>query len=263
MEKGISKNSVFISIDDKDKTVHPEMTSKYFSNGSPTQNMVIDVDSVCRLYVENWNTYQDKLPNGFVTDQAIADILMPAPLSVVSIGNPYIRFLVQSISPTFQEAVTPMVNLMEGFTTYSFGSEPAMVQIAGVLVHTEKDNWSELFLALYTNFLKASKLAALSVLNNKRYQVVLQYQGKIMKGSILSFAKSTNANNEQAVGFNMGFLLKELSFKWVEQPASSVYNYTTTTFKVGDKFSINRVSTASPTGSNINLVGQNPATSNR
>lgn len=187
----------------------------YSTYGDDTSQLTINKNNVCRLYVENWgtSTRPDTIPNGFISNKELQVLLTPKE-NIVSERNPYVRFMIQAIQPAFQEMAVPMKNLTQGFTTYVFGQQPATVNFSGVLLHTEFDNWSELFLSLYHSFLRASKLAELSILNKTTYQVVIKYQNKTMKGSILSLNKSSNASLEQGVQFNFSFLLKELIFNW-------------------------------------------------
>ena len=189
----------------------------------PGGDLAVHPDDVCRLYVEGWDSNLDRLPTGFIPSKhPMRSLLTPPGKSIVNINNPYINFFMDSVQPTFQETVQPQKNVSQGFVTYIFGNEPSVINFSGVLANTYIDKWSEIFLSLYSCFLRASKLAELSLFNKgKHYQVVIRYQNKIMKGSIISLNKATTAVNEQAVRFNFQFLLKELSLKW-EPPTATI-----------------------------------------
>jgi hypothetical protein len=203
--KNISANSIF--------STTPYVYSKY---GRDTSGLVVNSQNVCRLYVDLWgNDKSDKLPNGFIPDNDdIKALISPASSSIITATNPYIRFLVQGIQSSFQESIMIQNNFTHGFSTYVFGQDPPQVAISGLLLHTHFDKWDEIVLSMYTHFLRASKLAEVSLYNKKDYRVVFRYQNKIMKGSLINFSSVANATIEQAVSFNMTLLLKELSFAW-------------------------------------------------
>ncbi len=241
----------------------PQVYSRY---GNTKAGMTIPTDDICSLYVENWGAYPgvDKLPNGFIVgNPQLRSLLVPSNSSVISINNPYIRFLISGVQSAYQETSMIQKNFTQGFTSYVFGQEPPLITFSGTLVHTYWDNWSELFLSLYENFLRASKLAELSILNKIKYQVVLRYQGKVMKGSLMNFSKSSNSMMESAVQFSFGFLLKHLSFKWSPSPDVTDYPLmlepaSETKTKYNENGSVKKInSTPTPVLNNTNTVSDN------
>lgn len=191
-------------------------------------DVVVHPDEVCRLYVENWvDPAKDVIPHGFIPDSAVRDLIQNPNNSVISEANPYIKFMIDTVQSSFNETYLPIKNLSHGFSTYVFGQEPSTINFGGILVRTNLDNWSELLLSLYHYFLRASKLAELSLILGKDYQIVIRYQGKIFKGSLVSFGKVTTASNETAVRFNFQLLVKSITFEWtptVSFPSKSLYN---------------------------------------
>jgi hypothetical protein len=123
-----------------------------------------------------------------------------------------------------------MKNLGQGFVTYTFGQEPPVVNFSGILLNTAIEQWSELFMALYHYFLRAPKLAELSTLHDIEYSIVIEYQRKVMEGSMINLTKNTNAANEQGVSFSFQLLLKKMYFKW-EPPRTFKVNFPASTIE--------------------------------
>jgi hypothetical protein len=200
MTKVVAKQSASIY------SPNPQMISSY-GKAEEGSDLIVDPKKVCRLYINDL-VQPLKIPTGFAPQEAIR--LLDPNTGVVSPAKPFINFLVQQITLSFQETVMPQKNLTSGYVSYVFGQEPPIVPISGILLHTNSDNWSEQFLVLYTYFLRATKLAELSIINNKPLTLVFSYQNKRLYGSLISLSKTTSAVNEQAVSFSMNFLLKRL-----------------------------------------------------
>jgi hypothetical protein len=136
--------------------------------------------------------------------------------------------MIDNIQPSHQETVVPMKNFTEGFTTLVFGNEPPVFNASGVLLHSEVDNWSETFFALYLHVLRASKLAVLSKILKKDLSVIFKYHNKKLDCSIISFNKTINATAEQGVRFNMQLLVKKIIFNWEAYSGTDLYAWNRT-----------------------------------
>ena len=193
----------------------PVMISSY-GKATEGNQLIIDEEHVCRMYIEN---LIDKpmlvMPKD--TPPIVIECVKKDGNGIINKNRPFIRFMMDSIQPQFNETIIPMKNLTDSFVTYVFGQEPPTCAFSGVLLHTTTDNWSELFLSLYQYVLRASKLAELSILNKAKYQVVISYQNKVMYGSIMNLSKSTQAQNEQGTRFSFNFLIKKMDINLLHE----------------------------------------------
>jgi len=221
MAENTSLRGFDLGIDPNGSTLslNPKIYSK-FGEGQPSADLIVNKERILRMYVENWKPKNSNKTIPTSSSDAHSSSFIKAINSeqLASPINPYIQFFVQSVTTNFSETISPMKNITSGFTTYSFGQEPPVFSFSGVLANTYFDNWAQTFLSLYHHFLRAPKLAELNLLHNtkplNRYQIVIKYQEKTLKGSLISMMEMENANIEQAVQFQFQFLCKELIFDW-------------------------------------------------
>ena len=197
----------------------PWLDSGYTNN---TKDYVIDIEKICSLFICDSNG----LPVSSVTSINSADIKILTGNELLSnkifpSGStnpvfPYFNFFVQAINIAHQETVMPVKNLTEGFTTYLFGEEPPIYQISGTLVNTTFDNWSDMFIVLYKEILRASKLALLSIIKQMPLQICLQFQSTSLIGDIISLNVGKRAELEQGDSFTFNFLVKKYQNAYME-----------------------------------------------
>ena len=174
----------------------------------------INTKDIFKLYVHCDKGKNIKVPTAFCPDSNITTMFknMCTPYLVRDKSTPRIQFLMQNINDNFQESVTPVKNFSEGFVTYAFGSEPAMFSYQGLLMNTGFDNWAHEFECLYYYFLRATRLAELSVINNAPIYAFVTYQHKLVFGSITSLVNQHTADVDNRTSFSFNFLAKKVIF---------------------------------------------------
>lgn len=134
----------------------------------------------------------------------------------------FYNFLLQNVSESHSENVQVVQTLSDNYITFSMGAKPPIFSYSGVLINSQEDDWNTEFFLLYSQYLRASKLAQFSNagINNTS---LLKYDNKYVRGSMITLSTSLQAQNELAVSFNFQFLVKDI-FVFTQENTGDIDN---------------------------------------
>lgn len=180
---------------------NPLMTPKYARNKG--ERNAEFRESMARMYLsladlssEAQAYYLKTIPNDRRV-KALAEVL------ALSKGG-FIDFFLQQITESYNEAMQVDKVLGDNYVAFFFGQEPPVFQYAGTLLNSMQDDQRTGFALAYQHLIRGSQLAKRNALIRIRYDSV------IVSGAMVSSNMTMNAENELAVPFQFGLLVKEV-----------------------------------------------------
>lgn len=121
-------------------------------------------------------------------------------------NNGYTNFLLQNVSFQDSEKSQVMHTFGDGYVNYFYGRNPRQMSLSGTLIDDIDNDWFYRFLVAYDKFLRGTSLA-------RNYRLIqLTLPNVVLVGTVLDFAYSQDANNDNNVSFSMNFLIKEMDY---------------------------------------------------
>lgn len=184
--------------------LHPLATPKYARNLGLRDGEF--KDTLARIYISLADAsdavraaYLASLP-GDQSTQALAKVLLGASSQG---GTGFVDFFLLSAQMSFQEIVQVDKVLSDDYVAFYFGQSPPTFQYSGMLLNSLQDDQTAGFARAYQQMLRGTQLARRNAL------VRLKYDSFIVSGTFSSHSQVLGAENELAVPFSFGLLVKE------------------------------------------------------
>jgi hypothetical protein len=122
-------------------------------------------------------------------------------------GYGYDKFLLTSVSGSFNEKVQVKEVFGDSEVAYFFGRQPVMLNLGGTLIDSPDNQWFTDWLQMYSEFFRGTQLAK----NYELLQLVLP--NMIVTGSVTGMTWTQAADRDTDIAFTMQFLVKSLAPK--------------------------------------------------